>query len=166
MHTKSSGLLQRLPDDPDRKAAPGGWRALARAALAGSERPRRSGSSGFTLLEIMIVLAIMGLIVTGVSIKVFSQLKKAKTQAARIGVKKVVDASGRFMAGPGSGCPKGIEELIGQGELSKSDAKDPWGAPYIFRCPGTQDPEGVDVYSFGPDKVDGTADDIRSWEIQ
>ena len=108
----------------------------------------------------------MGLIVTGVSIKVFSQLKKAKTQAARIGVKKVVDASGRFMAGPGSGCPKGIEELIGQGELSKSDAKDPWGAPYIFRCPGTQDPEGVDVYSFGPDKVDGTADDIRSWEIQ
>jgi general secretion pathway protein G len=166
MHTTYCGLVQRLPDDPDRKATSGGWRALARAALARTGRPRRSGSSGFTLLEIMIVLAIMGLIVTGVSIKVFSQLKKAKTQAARIGVKKVVDASGRFMAGPGSGCPKGIEELIGQGELSKSDAKDPWGAPYIFRCPGTQDPEGVDVYSFGPDKVDGTADDIRSWEMQ
>jgi general secretion pathway protein G len=166
MHTIHCGLVQRLPGDPDRKSASGGWRALARAALAGTGGPRRSGSSGFTLLEIMIVLAIMGLIVTGVSIKVFSQLKKAKTQAARIGVKKVVDASGRFMAGPGSGCPKGIEELIGQGELSKSDAKDPWGAPYIFRCPGTQDPEGVDVYSFGPDKVDGTADDIRSWEIQ
>jgi general secretion pathway protein G len=166
MHTTHCGLVQRLPDDHEGKAAPGGWRALARGALAATERPRRSGSSGFTLLEIMIVLAIMGLIVTGVSIKVFSQLKKAKTQAARIGVKKVVDASGRFMAGPGSGCPKGIEELIGQGELSKSDAKDPWGAPYIFRCPGTQDPEGVDVYSFGPDKVDGTADDIRSWEIQ
>jgi general secretion pathway protein G len=167
MHKTYCGLVQRLPDDADRKAAPEGWRALGRAALAGTGRPRRpGGSSGFTLLEIMIVLAIMGLIVTGVSIKVFSQLKKAKTQAARIGVKKVIDASGRFMAGPGSGCPKGIEELIGQGELSKSDAKDPWGAPYIFRCPGTQDPEGVDVYSFGPDKVDGTADDIRSWEIQ
>ncbi len=129
-------------------------------------RARRAIGRGFTLLEIMIVLAIMGLIVTGVSIKVFSQLKKAKVQAARMGVKKVIDASGRFMAGPGSGCPKGIEELISQGELSKNDAKDPWGVPYVFRCPGTQDPEGVDVVSWGPDKADGTTDDIRSWEIQ
>jgi general secretion pathway protein G len=162
MLTKTNGLPLRNDDE-----AGGRFRARARAALAGARRPRRpGGAAGFTLLEIMIVLAIMGLIVTGVSIKVFSQLKKAKTQAARLGVKKVVDASGRFMAGPGSGCPKGIEELIGQGELSKTDSKDPWGAPYVFRCPGTQDPEGVDVYSFGPDKVDGTADDIRSWELQ
>jgi general secretion pathway protein G len=129
-------------------------------------RGARGASRGFTLLEIMIVLAIMGLIVTGVSIKVFSQLKKAKVQTARIGVKKVIDASGRFMAGAGSGCPKGIEELIAQGELSKNDGKDPWGTAYVFRCPGTQDPDGVDVISFGPDKTDGTPDDIRSWEIQ
>jgi general secretion pathway protein G len=140
--------------------------ALARLRTGAEKRGHGRRAAGFTLLEIMIVLAIMGLIVTGVSIKVFSQLKKAKTAAARIGVKKVVDASGRFMAGPGSGCPKGIEELIGQGELSKGDSKDPWGTAYVFRCPGTQDPDGIDVYSFGPDKVDGTPDDIRSWEIQ
>jgi general secretion pathway protein G len=129
-------------------------------------RGARAAERGFTLLEIMIVLAIMGLIVTGVSIKVFSQLKKAKVQTAKIGVKKIVDASGRFMAGPGSGCPKGIDELIAQGELSRNDGKDPWGTPYVFRCPGTQDADGVDVVSWGPDKSDGTNDDIRSWEIQ
>jgi len=126
----------------------------------------RAAGRGFTLLEIMIVLAIMGLIVTGVSIKVFSQLKKAKIQAARLGVKKIADASGRFMAGPGSGCPKSIDELISQGELSKNDAKDPWGTAYVFRCPGTQDTDGVDVISWGPDKTDGTADDVKSWEVQ
>jgi general secretion pathway protein G len=126
----------------------------------------RAAGRGFTLLEIMIVLAIMGLIVTGVSIKVFSQLKKAKVQAARLGVKKISDATGRFMAGPGAGCPKGIDELISQGELSKNDGKDPWGTAYVFRCPGTQDTDGVDVISWGPDKTDGTADDIKSWEIQ
>lgn len=129
-------------------------------------RGARAGQRGFTLLEIMIVLAIMGLIVTGVSIKVFAQLKKAKVQTAKIGVKKIIDASGRFMAGPGSGCPKGIDELIAQGELSKNDGKDPWGTAYVFKCPGTQDTDGVDVTSWGPDKADGTADDIRSWEIQ
>ena len=97
----------------------------------------RAAERGFTLLEIMIVLAIMGLIVTGVSIKVFSQLKKAKVSTAKIGVKKVADAA---------------------------DAKDPWGTAYVFRCPGTQDTDGVDVSSWGPDKADGTADDIRSWD--
>ena len=98
------------------------------------------------------------------SIKVFSQLKKAKTQTAHLGVKKIVEASGRFMAGPGAGCPKGIEELISEGELSKNDGKDPWGTAYGYRCPGTQDPEGVDVWSLGPDKQEGNTDDIRSWE--
>ena len=136
-----------------------------RAAGATMVTRRRDGSRGFTLLEIMIVLAIMGLIVTGVSIKVFSQLKKAKISAAKMGVGKIVSATGRFMAGPGSGCPKGIDELIAQGELSKNDAKDPWGVAYSFKCPGTQDAEGVDIVSFGPDKVE-SADDIRSWELQ
>ena len=124
---------------------------------------RRDLTRGFTLLEIMIVLAIMGLIVTGVSIKVFSQLKKAKVQTAKMGVRKIVDASGRFMAGPGSGCPKGVDELIAQGELSKNDGKDPWGTTYTFKCPGTQDADGVDVVSWGPDKVEST-DDIHSWD--
>lgn len=126
----------------------------------------RAVQRGFTLLEIMIVLAIMGLIVTAVSIQVFSKLKKAKVQAAKLGIQKIVGAAGTFMAGPGSGCPKGLEELISQGELSKNDGKDPWGTPYVFRCPGTQSPEGVDVVSWGPDKADGTTDDLRSWELQ
>ena len=140
------------------------WLARRFETAAGLRASR--ADRGFTLLEIMIVLAIMGLIVTGVSIKVFSQLKKAKVQAAKIGVKKVSDAAARYMAGPGAGCPKGIEELIAQGELSKNDAKDPWGAPYTFKCPGAQDTEGVDVVSWGPDKAENSADDIRSWEIQ
>jgi general secretion pathway protein G len=137
----------------------------ARRADGAVVMPGRRRDRGFTLLEIMIVLAIMGLIVTGVSIKVFSQLKKAKVSAAKLGVGKIVAASGRFMAGPGSGCPKGLDELVAQGELSKGDAKDPWGTPYVYKCPGTQDADGVDVVSFGPDKAEST-DDIRSWEIQ
>ena len=47
-------------------------------------------------------------------------------------------------------------------ELSKNDIKDPWGTPYTFKCPGTQDPDGADVISAGPDKQPGTEDDIKS----
>jgi general secretion pathway protein G len=125
-------------------------------------RRARDVQRGFTLLEIMIVLAIMGLIVTVVSVQVFKQLKKARVSAARLGVKKIADATARSMAGGSTGCPKGIDDLIAQGELSKNDAKDPWGTPYTYKCPGAVDPDGADVISAGPDKQTGTDDDIKS----
>jgi general secretion pathway protein G len=42
-------------------------------------------------------------------------------------------------------------------------ASDPWGSPVAIRCPGQHDPDGVDVLSNGPDKKEGTDDDIGSW---
>jgi len=35
-----------------------------------------------------------------------------------------------------------------------------------MRCPGTNDPDSADITSSGPDKADGTADDIKSWDLQ
>lgn len=40
---------------------------------------------------------------------------------------------------------------------------DPWGEPYQYRYPGTHNKTGYDLYSKGPDKTDGTADDIGNW---
>jgi hypothetical protein len=42
--------------------------------------------------------------------------------------------------------------------------KDPWGKDFVIHCPGTNDTDGADVISFGPDKQEGTPDDIKSWE--
>jgi len=47
------------------------------------------------------------------------------------------------------------------------DAKlpvDPWGEPYQYRYPATKNKRGYDVWSKGPDKQDGTDDDIGSWQ--
>ena len=40
---------------------------------------------------------------------------------------------------------------------------DPWGEPYVYKYPGVKNPKGYDIYSKGPDKADGTADDIGNW---
>jgi type II secretion system protein G len=40
---------------------------------------------------------------------------------------------------------------------------DPWGSRYQYQCPGVHHPQGYDVWSFGPDKKPGTADDLGNW---
>ena len=41
--------------------------------------------------------------------------------------------------------------------------RDPWGNPYQYACPGSHNPDSFDVWSFGPDGVNGTPDDIGNW---
>jgi general secretion pathway protein G len=40
---------------------------------------------------------------------------------------------------------------------------DPWGHPYIYRCPGARIPAGFDLFSAGPDGKEGTDDDVGNW---
>jgi general secretion pathway protein G len=120
--------------------------------------------SGFTLLEIMVVLAIIGLLAGGVATAVFKSFKNAQKQTARLRVKAARDATTQYMIDNSSNCPHGIDDLVSQKYLDRNNAKDPWGKDLIFHCPGTNDTDGADVSSAGPDKQDGTQDDIRSWE--
>jgi type II secretion system protein G len=51
------------------------------------------------------------------------------------------------------------------GYLAKGGVPDdPWGHPYKYVRPGQHNPKGFDLYSFGPDGMDGTADDIGNWD--
>jgi general secretion pathway protein G len=127
------------------------------------ERGARLASSGFTLIEIMIVLAIIALIAGGVGTAVFSQYKKAQIKIAKQRVNAVKNGVNTYMVDNNS-CPKGIDDLVAQKYLDKSNAKDPWGKELIFRCPGTNDTESADIVSTGPDKQEGTPDDIHSWD--
>jgi general secretion pathway protein G len=123
----------------------------------------RVAAAGFTLIEIMIVLAIIALIAGGVGTAVFSQYKKAQVKIARQRVMAVKNGVSQYMI-DNNGCPKGIDDLIAQKYLDRGNAKDPWGKDFTFHCPGTNDPDNADISSTGPDKQEGTPDDIRSWE--
>ncbi|HEX3698489.1 MAG TPA: type II secretion system protein GspG [Polyangia bacterium] len=123
-------------------------------------RPRQRG---FTLLEIMVVLAIIGLIVGSVGVMVFNRFKKAQVSTAKTRVTQVANAVTQYMLDNSNNCPRSLEELVAQKYLQKG-MKDPWGKDFILRCPGTNDTDGADVSSAGPDKAEGTADDVKSWE--
>jgi general secretion pathway protein G len=131
---------------------------------ARARRRLRRRAAGFTLLEIMIVLAIIAMIAGGVGVAVFKQFQKAKISTGKLRVKAARDAVTQYMI-ESSNCPRGIDELISGKFLDRNNGKDPWGSPLIMRCPGTNDTDGADVISPGPDKQEGTADDIKSWEL-
>ena len=128
--------------------------------LAGSQR-------GMTLLEIMIVLAIlalvMGLLVGPRVMKLFGE---SKVDIARLTVHKFADEAFPMWsrAHQDKGCPDKLEDLSEY--MDKKDTKDPWGNPYKMFC-GQNLPagaKGLAVASSGEDGKDGTEDDIKSWQ--
>jgi general secretion pathway protein G len=128
------------------------------------QRRARRRQAGFTLLEIMIVLAIIAMIAGGVGVALFNKFKKAQISTTKIRVKAVRDAVTQYMIETPS-CPKSMDELLSGKYIDKDKMKDTWGSNIVLKCPGTNDTEGADVSSPGPDKQDGTADDVRSWEM-
>jgi general secretion pathway protein G len=118
---------------------------------------------GFTLVEIMVVVMIIGLLVGTVGVVAFNRFKKAQIKNAQTVVKNVEGAVEMYMMDNNGDCPKDLEELRAE-KIIKKDPKDPWGQLLLFKCPGEQNTDGVDISSKGPDKEEGTDDDITNWE--
>ncbi len=111
------------------------------------QRMKRTAERGFTIMEIMVVIIIIGLIATGVSIGVFGQLEKARDKDAKTGACTIRSAVQLFMAENPRQCPT-IEDLkSGKYIDTKKRSTDPWDEPYVIDCSG-DDP---DVYSKGED---------------
>lgn len=121
----------------------------------------RVRDAGMTLIEIMVVLAIIGLIMGGVGVGAFNYYRKSQVKTARIAANKIAQAVQQYMIDNNNSCPRALEEVVAQKFLQKKD-RDPWGRDYIMRCPGQVNTDGVDVVSTGPDGQEGTPDDIKA----
>lgn len=131
----------------------------------------------FTLLEILIVLAIIGLLV-GLGVTNFDKIfGGAQQDVAHTFVTvsmKVPLTQFRMDMGDYPTTAEGLQALANPPQNHSerwrgpyvADGKiplDPWGEPYQYRYPGTHNKYGYDLWSKGPDKQDGTADDIGNW---
>lgn len=124
--------------------------------------------AGVTLIEIMIVLAIIGLIMgLLVGPAVINNLQKAKIDTAYQKTKQIEAAYSRWQVNADTDCPGSIDDLKEQLGVKKSETvNDPWGHPYIIKC-GDQAPEeceGFCVISAGKNGKEGDDDDVKSWQ--
>ena len=132
---------------------------------------------GFTLIEIMVVMVILGLLAALVAPKFFDKLAKAKTNAAYSQIELFGTALDSFRLDMGRypSSSEGLEALISSssGEdhwsgpyLKKEEIPvDPWDNPYIYKSPG--DHGDYDLYSYGADGSEGGDKDNRdvaSWK--
>lgn len=137
---------------------------------------RRQKSSGFTLMELLLVLVILGLLAALVGPTLYQRIKPAKQSAARAQVENFMTALDGFFIDVGrypstqEGLkalrtkPEGTEKWVGP-YLKKDIPADPWGNAYIYRAPGRNG--GYEIISFGADGRDGGEgenQDINSWE--
>ena len=128
------------------------------------QKKARRRTRGMTLVEIMVVVAIIGMIMGAVAVGAMSQLAKAKVKNTKMIIHSVQEALVHYATDNTDACPKSLSELVTGKYLSK-DPKDEWGQPLIFVCPSAHGSDSADVSSKGPDKVEGGTDDIKSWDL-
>lgn len=132
--------------------------------------------AGFTLIELMVVMIILGLLAALVVPQMFGKLGKAKTNAAYAQIELFGTAldSFRLDVGRYPTSSEGLDALITPGSsenwggpyLKKNEIPlDPWGNAYLYQSPGSHG--DYDLYSLGADKSEGGEDenrDIVSWK--
>jgi general secretion pathway protein G len=131
-------------------------------------RTAAQGQRGFTIMEVLIVLAIIALIM-GVLVgpKLFKAGDEAKARNAHTIAVQFATAYARWSIDHEASCPGSINDLV-KYMNNKDNAKDPWGNDYMMLCGESAPPkaEGFGILSKGKDAKQGTEDDIKSWEKQ
>lgn len=142
---------------------------------------RAKNEKGFTLIELMVVLVIMGILVTAVVLNIADEPDKAKVQKAEMDIKTFQTALKMFKIDNGfyPSTEQGLEALVQEPSTGKAPTKykeggyieslplDPWDSPYIYISPGVKG-GNFDIVSFGADGVEGGESydaDVASWNL-
>ena len=131
---------------------------------------RQAASRGMTLVEIMVVVVIISLVTGVVGVSVLNRLADAQKKVAFTQIKSIADAlelyklSMRNYPTTAEGLAALVSPKNGEKPFMPSIPKDPWGNDFVYVYPGQHNSGGFDLFSYGPDGVQGGTDDIGNWE--
>ena len=124
----------------------------------------RQNQRGMTLLEIMIVIAILGLLATVVVQNLVGNLENSKIRTAQLKINGIGNAVNNYFATVGE-YPNSLNDLVnppdGLNSFLKGVPKDPWGHPFQYKLKGSG-AEPFEIISVGPDGQKGSKDDVRA----
>ena len=132
-------------------------------------------SKGFTLLELLVVMVIIGLLAGYVGPRLFSQIGKSETKAAKAQINALESALDQYRLDTGRypSTEQGLAALMVKPAnenrwagpyLRKNIPDDPWGKPYLYKQPGEHGE--FDLFSYGKDGAPGgtgDAADVVNW---
>jgi general secretion pathway protein G len=127
----------------------------------------RNEERGFTLVEMMVVIVIIGLLATVVVINVLPATDRAAMTKARADISTLEQSVEMYRLNklqyPAGG--EGLQAVVAEGFIKRLP-NDPWGKPYLYAAPG-RDGRQFDIYSLGADGREGGEGedaDIGSWQ--
>ncbi len=137
----------------------------------------RNAQRGFTLIELMLVIVIIGALAGMVVPRLVGKSEEAMKKAASADIKGNLSLALRLYEIDNGRYPsteQGLTALISKpttppvsenwkGPYVEQEPLDPWRRPYQYRYPGNHPPRDYDLYSLGPDGKEG-GDDIGNWE--
>lgn len=138
-------------------------------------RNRSRERAAFTLMEVLLVLVIL-VVLGSFAVGVFSNTQaRALVRAAQSQIGLFKTPLNTYQLDVGM-YPSTLEALYSVpsdltnptkwgGPYLETIPLDPWGNPYQYQFPGNNNPNSYDVWSFGPDGQNGTADDIGNWLV-
>ncbi|OBP13265.1 type II secretion system protein GspG [Rheinheimera sp. SA_1] len=132
---------------------------------------------GFTLLEVMVVIVILGIIASMVVPNLMGNKEQADRQKVVVDIQQLENGLDLYKLNNGfyPTTEQGMQALVTQatsepiprsfpeGGFVKRLPKDPWGGEYQLASPGEMG--RIDVFSMGPDQTAGTEDDIGNWNL-
>ncbi len=138
---------------------------------------RQNSPAGFTLIEIMVVVIILGILAATILPQFIGTTHDAKVGTAKANIAELENALTRLYVNLDRypTAEEGLKVLVDppagdekkwRGPYIKLLRTDPWGNPFQYRCPGIRHPSSFDIWSRGADGADGgegEGADIGNW---